>query len=116
MSVLLLLFLTFYVHIHTILSTFVEVPLISNQVGLPIFSICGDYELMLDTGSEEVWLGDSACQNCYKTMSLCPFLGETKKKVNYFKGVVSGDETSLNTCFGMATVLCARKVNNMDNI
>ena len=78
------------------------------EKGLPIINICQKYRLLVDTGSQEVWLADTACKNCYQTLALCPFIKETAKSINYFKGYAKGDYTFLNTCFDSQKILCVK--------
>lgn len=92
----------------------IEVPILPNDLNLPIVSLCDNhYLMMIDTGSEEAWIGDSSCKNCNKTLPLCPHISETNKQVNYFKGLVKGDYVFINSCFGKNKVICVTESRDL---
>ena len=80
----------------------------SNSLGLPLITICENYEFLLDTGSKEVWLADDSCRTCQKTSSICPFLEHSNKKIEYVKGFIQGDFIFMNNCFGSQKIFCAK--------
>lgn len=96
---------------------YVELNINKNQLGLPIVTFCDTHQLLIDTGSEEVWMADNSCRQCYQTLSLCPYITELKKEISYFKGKVKGDYIYLKTCFGQQhKIICAKELQDMNNI
>ena len=87
-----------------------------NELQLPIITICGEHQFLLDTGSEEVWLADLDCRNCARKTAVCPHIGSKGQSVQYFRGSVRGDFVYFKSCLGTNKIICVKESDNMQNI
>jgi hypothetical protein len=87
-----------------------------TSLRLPLITLCGHHQLLLDTGSREVWIADSACLDCPITTSACPHIARSTSRIDYFRGSVTGDFTYINSCLGTLRVFCAKTATDMHNL
>ncbi len=75
-----------------------------------------DFKVLLDTGSEELWLMDHSCKSCTFTLSLCPHLKFNSKTIalNYFSGRIEGKVSYLNFCGNNIEFICATNQTGFD--
>jgi hypothetical protein len=61
-----------------------------NSLQLPLLEICGDIQMLFDTGSTDSWISHEDCSQCLFTSQLCPPSKTVGDRINYLGGSVQG--------------------------